>query len=74
MRSGPGTHFHTIQALADGTMLTILDHPLKGLRVQDIAGGPGYWWNVRTATGVEGWVSQYYLASAAAVDDWQLFE
>lgn len=74
LRTGPGTNFHAIQALADGSVVTVLNHSLKGIRAQDIGGGPGYWWSVRTATGVEGWLSEYYLISATGACDWNLFD
>ena len=70
MRTGPGTNFHSIQALAHNTALTVVDHGLNGLRSQDVSGSPGYWWNVRTAGNVEGWACEYYLRSSSGLSDW----
>ena len=61
VNSGPGIHFHTIVDVPTNTELTILDHHLNGLRAQDINGGPGYWWKVRTPSGAEGWVVEASL-------------
>ncbi len=70
-RTGPGSNFHTIQGLSHNTALTIVDHSLNGLRAQDIAGAPSYWWKVRTASGVEGWVSGTYLLASTGVAGWE---
>jgi hypothetical protein len=70
MRTGPGNNFHTIQTLANNTELTIVSHSLNGLRAQDAGGGPGYWWNVRTAGNVEGWVCGYNLGLGSGLSDW----
>lgn len=71
LRTGPGTNYHIIQTIADGSSLTIVDHNLKGLRAQNVGSNPGYWWKVRTSGNVEGWVSNSYLRSTLTpVEDW----
>lgn len=70
LRSGPGVNYHIIGALSHQSELFILDHHLNGLRTQDIAGHPGYWWKVRTTGGTEGWVASYYLSGTADVSNW----
>lgn len=73
LRTGPGAHFHVIQALPNESPLTILEDPFKGLRVQDIGANPSYWWKVRTAGGIEGWVTGSYLSAQLGVDQWATY-
>jgi hypothetical protein len=61
VHTGPGKNFHSIIGVSNNTELTILEHHLNGLRAQDVNGAPGYWWKVRTPTGVEGWVVESSL-------------
>lgn len=71
LRTGPGTNFHTIQALTHNTPLTIVSHDLAGLRAQNISANPSYWWKVSTAGGVEGWVAEAFLSTASEVGKWR---
>jgi hypothetical protein len=73
LRTGPGAQFHVIQALPNESPLTILEDSLKGLRAQDIGSQPSYWWKVRTAGGVEGWVTGSYLSGQLGIDQWNSY-
>ncbi|GAB4311781.1 MAG: hypothetical protein Kow0059_02070 [Candidatus Sumerlaeia bacterium] len=74
LRTGPGLHFHVIQSVPHLTPLTIVAHDLNGLRAQDVAGGPGYWWKVQTSGGVVGWACETYLVTIPAeIETWQRY-
>ena len=56
LRGGPSTDNIRIQLIDEGVVLQVIDGPAEG---SDL-----FWWQVRLADGVEGWVAADFLAPA----------
>ena len=58
MRKGPGTQFELVSAFASGTRLSLLGKDSSGT-----------WANVKSAEGVEGWMSVKYVTLSVPIEN-----